>query len=278
MPISHQPSRHDRSRKPRPTEKSRNPNPRAWNPRCRRAEPQARCRGPATDQRRHDHQHGAGEKCRDYPNGTTRCITSSLRLRGDRRKSNASNPGFEAVIAEPPDASLPSPFLPASSVTSMPKNLTPAMRAHLMRRRRGSLRSGGSRGRTAHSSSSPTTTGTSCLTATPTGRMPASSARRSGAMPGSRSTISTWSECSPRAASWGTRCAPACSTAPRSGLVRQLAGSRWPWRDSAAARHAGRDAPHVAGLLPRRAAGPVAAARPEHARGVQPELPGRPRR
>ena len=32
-------------------------------------------------------------------------------------------------------------------------------------------------------------------------RMPVSSARRSGAMPGSRSTTSTWSVCSPRAAS-----------------------------------------------------------------------------
>jgi hypothetical protein len=39
----------------------------------------------------------------------------------------------------------------------------------------------------------------------------------SGAMPGSRSTTSTWSGCSPRAASWRTRCAPACSMAPRSG-------------------------------------------------------------
>ena len=32
----------------------------------------------------------------------------------------------------------------------------------------------------------------------------------------------------------------------------------------------GRDAPYAAGLLPRRAPGPVAAARAEHARGVQP--------
>ena len=48
--------------------------------------------------------------------------------------------------------------------------------------------------------------------------MPASSARRSGAMPGSRSTTSTWSGCSPRAASSRTRCAPACSTAPRSAI------------------------------------------------------------
>jgi hypothetical protein len=38
------------------------------------------------------------------------------------------------------------------------------------------------------------------------------------------------------------------------------------------------DAPRAARLLPRRASGSVPAARPEHARGVQPELPGRPRR
>jgi hypothetical protein len=49
---------------------------------------------------------------------------------------------------------------------------------------------------------------------------------------------------------------------------------RWPRRDSAAPRHARRDAPYASGLLPRRASGLVAAARAEHARGVQPELPG----
>ena len=64
--------------------------------------------------------------------------------------------------------------------------------------------------------------------------MPGSSAPRSGAMPASRPTTSIWSECSPRPASSRTRCAPACSMAPRSRLVRQLAGSRWPRRDQAA--------------------------------------------
>jgi hypothetical protein len=56
------------------------------------------------------------------------------------------------------------------------------------------------------------------------------------------------------------------------------AGPRWPRRDQAAPGHAGRDAPHAAGLLPRRAPGPVAAARAEHAQDVHAGVPGRPRR
>ena len=70
--------------------------------------------------------------------------------------------------------------------------------------------------------------------------------------------------------------APVCSTAPNQGLVRQLAGSRWPRRDQAAPSTLGETRLTPQG--PCRAAGPVPAARAEHARGVQPELPGRPRR
>src|ERR687891_438333 len=65
---------------------------------------------------------------------------------------------------------------------------------------------------------------------------------------------------------------------PRVRFPPTLARSRRPRRDPAAARHYRRDAPHAAGLLPRPASWPVAAARPEHPSGVQPRLPGRPRR
>jgi hypothetical protein len=160
----------------------------------------------------------------------------------------------------------------------MPKNLTPAMRAHLDAETtklaaiwRITRKDGQQFFFTDHDRDI-------IFGAIPTARMPGSSVRRSGAMPASRSTTSTWSACSPRAASSRTRCAPACSTGPRSGSRSSIgkiptATARSGCAAARLVRRASR--PRV---CPCRAAGPVAAARPEHARGVRPQLPGRPRR